>query len=93
MATTEPMMVNCGCHGEQTSAVVCRHLLQSQPAPAGFIENCDDPNNLQAWCYLCEEKFQQEGDITDVFKEFHGMAIVCVVCYGEAKSRHAVQAS
>ena len=93
MTTTEPMMVKCGSHGERVSAVVCKHVLQSQPAPAGFIENSDDTNDLQAWCYHCEEKFQQEGGMTDAFKEFNDMAIVCVVCYGEAKSRHTIVAS
>jgi hypothetical protein len=75
------------------SAVLCSHLLQQQPAPAGFVENSSDPNDLQAWCYRCEEKFQDEGDMTDAFRAFNGMAIVCVVCYKEAKFRHKVSAS
>lgn len=87
------MMVKCGPHGERIATVVCKHMLQSQPAPAGFIENSDDPNDLQAWCYHCEEKFQQEGGMTDEFKEFNDMAIVCVICYGEAKARHTIQPS
>lgn len=86
-------MVTCGLHGERVATVVCKHMLQSRPAPAGFVENCDDPHDLQAWCYHCEEKFQQECGITDAFKEFNGMAIVCVVCYGEAKLRHTIQVS
>jgi len=86
------MMVNCGPHGERVSTVVCKHLLQEHPAPAGFIENSSDPNDLQAWCYLCEGKFQEEGDMTDAFREFNGMAIVCVVCYAEAKARHTIPA-
>jgi hypothetical protein len=93
MTTTDPLMVKCGSHGERVSAVVCKHMLQSQPAPAGFIENCDDPNDLQAWCYHCEEKYQQEGEMTEEFREFNGMAIVCVVCYAEAKARHTIQVS
>jgi hypothetical protein len=80
MTSSEPMMVKCGPHGERVSAVVCRHMLKSEPAPAGFIENNSDPNDLQAWCHLCEEKFEQEGGMTDAFLEFNGMAIVCVVC-------------
>jgi hypothetical protein len=93
MTSSEPMMVKCGPHGERVSAVVCRHMLKSEPAPAGFIENNSDPNDLQAWCHLCEEKFEQEGGMTDAFLEFNGMAIVCVVCYGEAKIRHSIAAS
>ena len=90
MAATEPMMINCESDAERVSAVVCKHMLRSQPAPAGFIENSDDPNDLQAWCYLCEELFQQEQDMTGAFREFNGMAIVCVVCYEEAKERHTI---
>ena len=86
-------MVNCGPHGERIPTVVCKHMLRSEPAPVGFIENSSDPNDLQAWCHLCEEKFQQEEGMTDAFKEFNGMAIVCVVCYGEAKIRYSVSES
>lgn len=85
---TEPLLIHCEAHGHQVSAVVCKHLLASAPAPAGFIENSRDPQDLQAWCHQCEEKFEQEGDMTDAFRAFNGMALVCVVCYGEAKARH-----
>lgn len=30
--------------------------------------------------------------MTDAFKEFNSMSIVCVVCYSEAKTRHSFQA-
>jgi hypothetical protein len=90
---SDPMLINCGPHGQRVSAVVCMHLLASAPAPAGFIENSNDPNDLQAWCHRCEEKFGHAGEMTDAFKQFNGMSIVCVVCYGEAKSRHSTSAS
>lgn len=91
MTATEPMMINCGPHGERVSAVVCKHLLETEPAPVGFIKNSDDPNDLQSWCYLCEEKFQEEGEeMTPAFRDFNGMTIVCVVCYSEIQARHAV---
>lgn len=87
------MMVNCGPHGEQISAVICRHMLPWEPAPSGFIENNSDPNDLQAWCYRCEDRFEQEGDMTEAFREFNSMAIVCITCYNEAKARHAIPAN
>ncbi len=90
---TEPILIDCGPHGQRVSAVVCKHLLALAPAPAGFVENSGDPSDLQAWCHLCEEKFEQEGEMTDEFREFNGMAVVCVVCYDEAKSRHSIQAN
>lgn len=84
------MLINCGAHGGRVSAVVCKHLLSLAVAPAGFIENSSDPHDLQAWCHQCEEKFEQEGGMSDEFRKFNDMSIVCVVCYGEAKSRHSL---
>jgi hypothetical protein len=92
MSIDEPMTVDCGPHGERIAAVVCQHLLQSAPAPVGFVENSGDPHDLQAWCGLCEERFQEQGGMTDTFRRFNGMAIVCVVCYGEARARHGALA-
>jgi hypothetical protein len=90
MSDNKPMMVNCGPHGERVATVVCKHMLQSESSPVGFIENSSDPNDLQAWCYLCEEKFQQEDGLTEGFKAFNDMSVVCIVCYNEAKSRHTI---
>jgi hypothetical protein len=93
MSNSGPLMLNCGTHGEQASAVVCKHMLRSEPAPAGFIENSSDPDDLQAWCYRCEEKFEQEGGMTDAFKAFNDMALVCTECYKEARARHSLPSS
>ncbi|WAC63432.1 hypothetical protein OVA13_01115 [Pseudoxanthomonas sp. SL93] len=90
MTATEPMMIDCGPHGKRVSAVVCRHLVQRDPAPCGFVENNGDPHDLQAWCHRCEETFQLEGGMTDAFKQYNGMAIVCVVCYDESTARHTI---
>lgn len=88
MLPTEHLLVDCGPHGKRVSAVVCRHLIGADQAAAGFVENSDDPNDLQAWCHACEETFQREDGMTEVFREFNGMVIVCVECYAEAKARH-----
>lgn len=90
---TDPTLINCGSHGKRVSAVVCKHLQDSAGAPAGFIENSSDPHDLQAWCHWCEEKFEQEGGMTDAFRAFNGVAIVCIVCYREAKARHTAPAN
>ncbi|RYD96975.1 MAG: hypothetical protein EOP50_06145 [Sphingobacteriales bacterium] len=92
MTPAEPMMINCGPHGERISTVVCRHLLEIAEPPAGVVENSDDPDDQQAWCYACEDKYQAEGGMTDAFRDFNNMAIVCVVCYAEIKQRHSFQA-
>ena len=90
MVSTEPMLIGCGVHGERISAVVCGHLLVKRSSPAGFIENRSDPNDLQAWCHACEEKFEFEGGMTDAFRAFNQMKLVCVVCYQEIKSRNSI---
>ena len=91
MSEIAPMLINCGSHGERVSAVVCQHLLDAAGAgPAGFVENSSEPSDLQAWCHACEEKFLSEGDMTDAFREFHAMTIVCIECYASIKSRHTI---
>ena len=88
------MLINCEPHGERVATVVCQHLLDAaEAAPAGFVENSSDPADLQAWCYACEEKYLAEGEMTAAFKEFNGMAVVCIECYAGIKSRHTISAT
>lgn len=86
----DPLMIDCGTHGERVSTVVCQHLLRNEKTPSGFIENSSDPDDLQAWCYRCEEKFEQEGGMTEAFKTFCDMSLVCIDCYTVAKMRHSL---
>ena len=65
-------------------------MLETLEPAVGVVENNDDPNDLQAWCFACEEKYQEEGDLTEAFREFNDMALVCVVCYAEIKERHTI---
>ncbi len=58
--------------------------------PVGFIENKSEPNDRQAWCYACEEKFEEEGEMTQAFHEFNNMRLVCIACYAEIRSRHTL---
>lgn len=89
MTTSAPMMIRCGKHGERVAAVICRHMLRGALVPAGFVENSSDPNDLQAWCSACEELYLHEGEMTEAFRNFNGMSIVCVDCYAEAKAVHS----
>jgi hypothetical protein len=89
--SAEPTFVECGEHGSRVAAVVCRHMLGEAPR-AGFIENSDDPNDLQAWCHACEAMFEAEGDKTEAFRAFNDFAVVCVDCYRECRSRHSLEA-
>jgi hypothetical protein len=89
MATDALMMIRCGSHGERVAAVVCRHHLEVGDRTVGFVENSDDPSDLQAWCDDCEDLFLREGDKTEAFLEFNNFAIVCVDCYARMKARHS----
>lgn len=90
MTDAHPLLIACGSHGSRVSAVVCRHMFGADRPPVGFVENSDDPNDLQAWCAMCEAKFEAEGGMTDAFREFNDMALVCVVCYTEKKQLHMI---
>lgn len=89
MSDDKPMMIDRPPHGQRPSAVVCRHMLANDGARVGFVENSDDPTDLQAWCDACETMFLHEGDKTDAFIAFNDFAIVCVVCYADIKARHS----
>lgn len=82
--------INCECHGKGISAVVCGHLAKNEGAAIGFIENSSEPSDLQAWCYACEYLYQQEGDMTSLFKDFNKMILVCRECYADIKAHHSV---
>jgi hypothetical protein len=81
-------MISCGEHGESVVAIVCRHQLKARARVVGFVENSDDPNDLQAWCDDCEELFVREGQMTKKFLKFNDAAAVCVDCYVRLRARH-----
>ena len=84
----DPLYVDCGPHGKRVATVVCWHMVDEKDSAVGFIENSSEPNDLQAWCDACESLFLEEGDMTERFREFNNMMIVCAVCYAELKDRH-----
>jgi hypothetical protein len=88
MSDEEPIFVNCEKHGRGVAAVVCRHLCNSPQNPAGFIENSSEPGDLQAWCFRCEEMFEEEGEMSEAFRKFNDMALVCESCYAEIREKH-----
>jgi hypothetical protein len=80
--------VRCGTHGNRTPAVVCCHHVISKDAVVGFVENSTDPDDLQAWCDACEQMFLAEGGLTDAFRRFNDLRIVCDFCYAGLRDRH-----
>lgn len=85
----EPHLVDCAEHGRSIACVVCTHLLHAAERSVGFIENSSDPQDLQAWCDDCEQLFEREGEMTEDFRQFNDMRLVCSVCYELIKQRHS----
>ena len=83
-----PLTIMCA-HGQRPSAIVCGHMLDARDEVVGFVENCSDPADLQAWCELCEQLFLSEENKTPQFLEYNQMALVCDLCYEGLKARHA----
>jgi len=81
--------MRCPRHGVSAVASVCGHLVKNKGAAMGFVENSDDPDNKQGWCYACELVFtQEEEDKTPRFVAFCQHTVVCSRCYDEIKSLH-----
>ena len=69
--------------------MVCRHHVEVRDRAVGFVENSDDPSDLQAWCDDCEDLFLREGDKTEAFCRFNSFAVICVDCYSRIKASHS----
>ncbi len=91
MSDDQPLYVKCGSHGSRIAAAVCGHMVSIQDRRVGFIENSSDPNDFQAWCSDCDELFLSEGAMTEEFRRFNAMAVVCVVCYERYRQQHGSQ--
>lgn len=84
----EEDFVNCDCHGKSIPAIVCGHLVKNKGCAVGFVENSDDPEDLQAWCYACEYVYGIEKQLSEKFRAFNSMTVVCINCYREIKAFH-----
>ena len=80
--------VECGVHGAEGAAWVCRHLDLDEPV--GFVEGYDpdepDAELFQAWCAACDEVLAREGEWNDRSEAFAGIRLVCRACYREMKA-------
>ena len=85
-------MIRCGVHQRWArSAVVCCHLVGETGQVRGFVENCDDPDDRQAWCGRCEELFLEEDEMTERFRAFNDMRLVCEFCYERIRQHHGAE--
>jgi hypothetical protein len=86
-------VARCGTHAKELGAIVCSHHLQATSRVLGFIENCTDAANLQAWCDECERLFISEEGMTEAFRKFNDFKVVCSECYANARAKHSPIAS
>ena len=86
MSEAESLTIECCRHGPSVAAVVCGHLACTGTSGRGFIENSSEPEDLQGWCGACEDYFEQEGELTEAFRAFNGIVLVCTTCYHEIKA-------
>jgi hypothetical protein len=88
MSEDDQTQIVCPTHGKRIGALVCCHMLAASDRVVGFVENSADPDDLQAWCYECEQVFLAEGGLTDAFERFNDRKVVCSECYATLKARH-----
>ena len=88
MSKERANIIKCGTHGQRIAAVVCHHIVDTKDHAVGFIENSNDPEDLQAWCDACEQFFLREQALTKTFEAFNDRKIVCDFCYELMRERH-----
>ena len=84
-------LVECGTHGINQSAFVCKHLLSGRKV--GFWEPFDSQpdgdypdGELNAWCNECNKNFESEGSWNDAATDFAEIKLVCSKCFFLFKS-------
>ena len=89
--------ITCGKHGQQRTAIVCRHLMEG--TLRGFEESIptyrhmqfeDEEDDFTAWCDQCEQLRQRDGGWNDDNFLPENFAAVCEECYFMIKSRNIV---
>ena len=86
---TSSAVTRCGTHDKAADAIVCCHHVQTTSAVVGFVENCAEPENLQAWCDDCERMLVAEGEMTEEFRRYNDFKVVCSACYASIRARHS----
>lgn len=80
--------VTCGTHGESPATFACRHLTRG--VGCGYHASVDDPSDQwpDAWCDLCEEAFQTQGEWNDLSEKVADVKLMCSHCYDAARARN-----
>jgi len=85
----EKYFVECGVHGQQEAAFVCRHIVRSLSSgePVGFYYAEDsDATYPDAWCGECEGvRIECGGEWTEEVEKGLGISIICGACHEKAR--------
>jgi hypothetical protein len=80
--------VRCEAHGETRATYMCCHLATGVACGFHADASPDDPWP-DAWCDLCEERFQAEGsEWTPALEELADISLLCTHCYDAARERN-----
>ncbi len=89
----ENKKVECSVHGTCSATFLCHHLLKGENLGFNVAYDPDSPNDLypDAWCDLCNEILEKEGEWNDVSEEFSDIKLVCSGCYCEIREKNWIQ--
>jgi hypothetical protein len=75
------MAIKCATHGESEEAFICEHLML---VPAQYWcsgEPTSSEPSPDAWCTVCDQHFQAEGEWNEHNEGKVPIKLVCQGCY------------
>ena len=79
--------IDCDNHGGGFAAYICKHLV-ANPAQKWFGNQPDDEDKWpDAWCAVCEEIFQEQGEWNEKNESKVEIKLVCHRCYEEMRGK------
>ena len=85
--------IACDTHGNQRTAFVCHHILQSiqDRQPRGFIWGRDEEGCVNAYCDECEGYLESHGgEWNEITEAFADIKLVCEGCAIEAAQLNGI---
>lgn len=75
--------VECGVHGKSSATFICQHLSNGEKLGFNLGFDPDQPDELypDAWCDLCDDVLEKEGEWNDTSEAFANIKLVCAQCY------------
>lgn len=85
--------VECGIHGSTSATFICHHLGDGESLGFNVGHDPEQPDDLypDAWCDLCNDILEEEGEWNDKAVAFADIKLVCSGCYREIRDRNWLQ--